>query len=168
MSRPFVKINVRDDIPPAIAKMQAAGAGHRVPLLQSVYHGRIAHVELHRGTSARYFKLWAAMVRLPALALLGDDDHAVPDDPDTWPLAPRVLRWARFVVVHGGAGRPEHYEHVLALTAVHQRVVMIESSSANVPAWQAAAERWAVGAQGLIMQPPLGCPHPSLDRSRMQ
>jgi len=168
VSRPFVKINTRDDIPPAIAKLQAAGVRHRVPLLQAVYHGRVAHAELHRGTSTRYFKLWAAMVRLPALALLGDDDHAVPDGPDAWPLAPRVLRWARFVVVHGGAGRPEHYEHVLALTAVHQRVAMIESSSANVSAWQAAAERWAVGAQGLIMQPPLGCPHPSLSRSAMQ
>ena len=164
----FLKINRWADVPAAIATMQAAGAGHRIPLMQALYHGRIAHLELHRGGSARLFKLWAAMSRLPALALLGDDDHAVPDGPDTWPLAPRVLRWARFIVVHGGAGRPEHYEHVLALTAVHRRVVMVECSSANIPAWQAAAQRWAIGAQGLTMQPPPGCPHPSLDRGSMQ
>jgi len=168
VSAAFLKIDCWDDIPPAITRLQAAGAGHRVPLLQALYHGQIAHLEMHRHSSARLFKQWAAMSRLPALVLLGDDDHSPLDGPDTWPLAPRVLRWARFVVVHGGAGRPEHYEHVLALTAVHQRVVMIECSSANIPAWQAAAERWAIGARGLTMQPPSGCPHPSLDRSGMQ
>ena len=168
MTAPFIKIDCLADIPPAIARMQAAGAGHRVPLLQGVYHGRIAHLELHRGASARQFKVWAAASRLPALALLGDDDHTDPAGPDTWPLAPRVLRWARFIVVHGAAGRPEHYEQVLALTAAHRRVAMIECSSINIPAWQAAAERWAVGAQGLVMQPLPGCPHPSLDRSGMQ
>jgi len=168
VSAAFLKISCRDDIPGAIAKLQAAGAGHRMPLLQAVYHGEIANLEMHRHSSARLFKQWAAMSRLPALALLGDDDHSPLDGPDTWPLAPRVLRWARFVVVHGGAGRPEHYEHVLALTAVHQRVVMVECSSATISAWQAAAERWAVGARGLTMQPPSDCPHPSLDRSGIQ
>ncbi len=168
MSGAVFTIDCWDDIPPAIARLQAAGAGHRVPLLQAFYRGQIAHLEMHRHSSARLFKLWAAMSRLPALALLGDDDHATPDGPGTWLLAPRVLRWARFIVIHGGAGRPEHYEHVVALTAVHRRVLMIESSSANIPAWQAAAERWAVGAQGLTMQPPPGFPHPSLDRSAMQ
>jgi len=168
VSVPVLNINTWDDIPPAIARLQAAGAGHRVPLLQALYRGQVAHLEMHRHSSARLFKQWAAMSRLPALVLLGDDDHATPDGPDTWPLAPRVLRWARFVVIHGGAGRPEHYEHVLALTAVHRRVVMVECSSCNISAWQAAAERWAVGAQGLTMQPPPGFPHPSLDRSAMQ
>jgi len=168
MSGPVFKINTRDDIPGAITRLQAAGAWHRVPLMQAAYHGRIDHTELHRGTSAQYFKRWAAASCHPALALLGDDDHATPDGPATWSIAPRVLRWARFIVVHGGAGRPEHYEHVLALTAVHRRVVMVECSSRNISAWRAAAERWAVGAQGLTMQPPPGCPHPSLDRSKAQ
>lgn len=168
MSDFLVKINSRDDIPPAIARMQAAGAGHRVPLLQAVYHGRIAHAELHRGTSARYFKLWAAASYLPALALVGDDDHATPDGPDTWPIAQRVLRWARFILIHGGAGRPEHYEHAIELTGAFRRVAMIECSSANIEAWLQAAKRWAVGARGQIMQPPQGCPHPSLDRSKVQ
>lgn len=164
MSIPYLKINTRDDIPLAIARLQAAGVGHRVPLLQALYHGRIAHLELHRGTSARYFKLWAAALPLPALALLGDDDHETPDGPDTWPLAPRVLRWARFILIHGGAGRPEHYEHAIELTGTFRRVAIIECSSANIEAWLQAAKRWAAGARGQIMQPPPGCPHPSLDR----
>ncbi len=168
MSAAFLRIEAWSDIPAAIAKMQVAGAGHRVPLLQALYRGQIAHLEVHRTSSARLFKQWAAMSRLPALALLGDDDYATPDGPDTWFLAPRVLRWARFIVIHGGAGRPEHYEHVLALTAVHRRVVMVECISANIPVWKAAAERWGTGSEGLVMQPPLGSPHPSLDRGKMQ
>ena len=164
----FLSINSWDDIPAAIARFQAAGAGHRVPLLQALYHGQIAHLELHRASSARQFKQWAAASRLPALALLGDDDHEPLDGPGTWPLAPRVLRWASFVLIHGGAGRPEHYQYAVSLAVVHRRLVMIESSSANIPTWRVAAERWALDARGLTMQPPPDCPHPSLKRSEVQ
>ena len=77
------------------------------------------------------------------------------------------MRWARFILIHGGAGRPEHYQYAVSLTAVHKRVVMVESSSANIPAWRTAAEQWALGARGLTMQPPPGCPHLSLNRGAM-
>ena len=163
----FTRINSWSDIPHAISQTQQAGAGHRVPLLQGLYNGRIAHWELQRTSSARQFKLWAAMSRLPALALLGDDDHAILDGPDTWPLTRRVFAWARFILIHGGAGRPEHYEAAIALTCLHKRLVMIECSSANIEAWKAAATRWGTGAEGLVMQPPPGFPHPSLDRGAM-
>ena len=105
--------------------------------------------------------------RLPALALLGDDDHATPDGPDTWPGARRVLAWARFILIHGGAGHPEQYEHAIALTCLHKRLVLIECASANIEAWKAAARRWGMGGEGLVMQPPPGFPHPSLDRGSM-
>lgn len=71
------------DIPPAIARLQAAGADRRVPLLRALYYGRITHMELHWGGSAKQFKTWAAAVRVPALTLLGDDDHATLDGSDT-------------------------------------------------------------------------------------
>ncbi|MGI4941320.1 MAG: hypothetical protein ACRYHQ_12310 [Janthinobacterium lividum] len=163
----FLSINSWDDIPAAIARFQAAGAGHRVPLLQALYHGQIAHLELHRASSARQFKQWAAASRLPALALLGDDDHEPQGGPDSWPVAARVMRWARFILIHGGAGRPEHYQYAVALAGVHKRVVMVECSSTNIPVWQGAAERWALGARGLTMKPPPGRPHPSLSRRAM-
>lgn len=164
----FVRINSWSDIPHAISRQQAAGAGHRVPLLQALMHRRIAHLELQRTGSARKFKLWSAASRLPALALLGDDDHATPDGPGTWPYARRVLGWARFILIHGGAGRPEHYDLAIDLTCLHGRLVMVECASANIEAWKAAATRWGTGAEGLVMQPPPGSPHPSLDRSALQ
>lgn len=163
----FVRINSWTDLPHAISRMQVAGAEGRVRVLQTLLHGRIAHLKLQRAGSARQFKVWAAASRLPALALLGDDDHATPDGPNTWPDARRVLGWARFILIHGGAGRPEHYEHAITLTCLHRRLVMIECSSANIEAWKAAATRWGTGAEELVMQPPPGCPHPSLNRGSM-
>lgn len=168
MSIPFVTINTWDDIPPAIARMQVAGAGHRVPLLQALYHSHIAYADMHRGTSSGYFKRFAAAVCLPAVVVLGDDDHATPDGPSTWPIASRVLRWAEYVMIHGGAGRPEHYEQAITLARIFRRLAMVECSSANVEAWQAAALRWAPRAPRLTMQPLAGCLHPSLDRSTAQ
>lgn len=163
----FMPINRWSDIPHAISRAHQAKADHRVPFLQGLYNGRIAHWELQRTSSARQFKLWAAASRLPAVALLGDDDHATPDGPDTWPLTRRVFGWARFILIHGGAGRPEHYEYAIHLAESYGKLAMVECSSVNIAKWQAAAERWAIRAEGQIMQPPPGCPHPSLDRGSM-
>jgi hypothetical protein len=138
----FARIDRWQDIPAAISRFQLAGAGHRVPLLRALYEGRIAHLELQRSGSAGLFKRWAAMIRLPGMVLLGDDDHAVNDGPDAWPIARRVLRWARFVLIHGGAGAPEHYELAIQLTKQHGRLVLVESASTRISDWEDAASRW--------------------------
>ena len=117
-ARPFIRIDAWNDIPRAISLMQQAGVP-RYPALQALYRGRIAHLEVQRTGSTKLFKVWAAAVRLPALALIG-------------------------------------------------RVLMIECSSANITTWQEAASKWAVGAQGQVLQPPPGCVHPSLEKGRMQ
>lgn len=166
-ARPFVRIDAWNDIPRAISLMQQAGVP-RCPALQALYQGRIAHLEVQRTGSTKLFKVWAKAVRLPALALIGDDDHATSDGPTTWSVAPRLLRWAKFVLIHGGAGMPSHYEYAVTMTELFGRVLMIECSSANITAWQEAASKWAVGAQGQVLQPPPGCVHPSLEKGRMQ
>ena len=162
MTTPFVHISEWDQIPGVISQMQAAGAEHRIPLLQALYHGRIAHLEMARAGSATKLKRWIASARLPALLLLGDDDQATPDGPGTWPVAQRAMAWARFVLLHGAAGRVEHYRLAVKLTEQYGRLVMVECSSANIPAWKAAAERWGRGIEGQIITPVPGNPHPSL------
>ncbi len=155
-----IRINSLADIPGAISAMQQAGAHHRVPLMQALYHGRIALMDLYRPASATMVKRWMAAARLPAIAMIGDDDEGAEQGPDTWPVAARLLRWARFVVIHGGAGYSKHYEHVVTLALIHRRVLMIECSSANVAAWNEAAARFCVGAGGLVLAPPAGVAHP--------
>ena len=150
-----------EDIPTAISKMQLAGAGHRVPLLQAIYRGEIAHLELHRPGSAGLFKRWAAMIGQPGIALIGDDDETGPDGPDAWHVARRVLGWARFILIHGSAGHPDHYRYAIGMAQTHGRLLLIECASRSIEAWNRAAELWSRGAEGLIIRPPPGLQHPS-------
>ena len=162
MSRPAFQINKWSDIPDAISKMQAAGAGYRVPLMQALYHGRIAHFEVQRTGSTGLMKRWMAAIDKPGLLLIGDDDHATPAGPATWPLTERAMGWARFVLLHGAAGYPEHYSLAVSLTERYGRLVMVECASINLPAWRAAAERWGRRSEGQIITPAPGLTHPSL------
>lgn len=157
----FVRIDTWDAIPAAISRLQTAGADHRVPVLRALYRGKIAHLELGRNGSVGTFKRWAAAIQLPGLALIGDDDHSEADGPDTWPIAHRALRWARFVLIHGGPGDASHYEYAVMLAKRYRRVVMVECSSANIAAWENAASKCCTGAEGLVMRPPPGGVHPA-------
>lgn len=157
----FVKIDTWDAIPAAISRMQTAGAEHRVPILQALYRGEIAHLEMGRNGSAGKFKRWAAAIELPGLVLLGDDDHAASDGPETWPIARRVLQWARFVLIHGGTGDASHYEYAVALAKQYRRLIMVECASHQIAAWEQAASRWSLGAEGLVMRPLPGVLHPA-------
>lgn len=150
------------DLPRIISQLQAAGVGHRIPLLQALLHGRIAYLELERGSSAALFKPWASMIRLPGVVLIGDDDHAAVDGPDTWAIARRAIQWARFILIHGGPGAPEHYRYALRLAAAYDRLLLVECASTTIEAWQAAASRWADRAEGLVFVPPPGAAHPAV------
>lgn len=152
-----------EDIPAAISQMQLAGAGHRVPLLQALYRGEIAYAEMRGPGYAGYasrFRRWAATIRLPGIALIGDDGDTSPDGPDAWPVARRVLGWARFILVHGAAGHPDHYRYAIGLARTYDRLLLIECASRNIGPWEQACERSGPGAVVLVMRPPPGVPHP--------
>jgi len=156
------RIDCWDDIPGAISDMQRAGAGHRVPLLQALYQGRIAHLETQRSASPKLLKLWCAKVRLPAVLLLGDDDHMFPFGPGTWPFAARAIRWARFIVIHGASDQPDHYEQAIALAEQFGRLLLVECPSTGIEAWERAADRFNQSAHRLVLRPPSGSVHPTL------
>ena len=155
------KINTREDLPRAIAAMTQAGAGHEVPLYSALYQGRICLLPVFRSTPARMVKLWQAKVSGPAVAVIGDDAQLADDGPSHWPVAPRLMRWARFVVVHGAAGRAEEYQHIVELAQVHRRVLVIECSAARIPDWKLAADVHGRGAIGQVIEPAPGFQHPA-------
>ena len=132
-------VNAWHDIPAAIATLQAAGALHRIPMLRALYAGRIAHFEAARNTSAGAIKAFMRAASLPAVVLLGDDDHAS-TGPAGWPIARRLLRWARHVVIHGTGPKPEHYEAAVQTAEHVGRVLFIETASDAVGTWRRAAE----------------------------
>lgn len=158
-----IKINGWDDIPRAIAVLQLAGtpgAEGRVVCLQALYRGLIAHLDVNRATSSGEVKRFIAGVRLPAVVLVGDDDDA-PTGPAGFKPAQRLLAWAHHVVIHGAAGDPEHYRAAVIAAQVTGRLLLIECVSKTIPAWQAAARKWATGAVVQVLQPPPGQSHPT-------
>lgn len=150
-----------DQIPAAINRLQTGGAGFRVPPLQALYRGEIAYLEIGRDASAGLFKRWAAAIQLPDLALIGDDDQAALEGPDTWPIARRALQWTRFAIIHGARGEVAHYELAVDLAKRHRRAVIIECSSAALPAWERAASKWCTSGAQLVLRPKPGVSHPA-------
>jgi hypothetical protein len=146
MSAP-ISIDRFDQIPDAISKMQAAGAAHRVPLLQALYHGRIAHLEIQRDTSANLLKSFIGRVRLPALVLLGDDDFG-PTGPGGWRQASRLMRWARRIVVHAAGGDADQYEGFVQSARAIGRLLLVETDAAHAQEWMQVA--LAHGAHGRL------------------
>jgi hypothetical protein len=153
-----LQIHTRDDLPRIIAMMQQAGAP-QFPLLQAVYAGAVAYLPIYRTTTAHTVKEWIGQTKGPAVATIGDDDHAVKDGPGTWPVASRLLRWAQFVILHGAAGEPEHYQQAVVLANTFGRVLLIECASHNLEAWHTAAGGRAIAAHSLVIAPRSG-PHP--------
>jgi len=154
-----VRIDTWEDVPRAIAAMQVAGAGFRVPLLQGLYHGMIAFLDVSRETSSGTVKRFISGIVLPAVVVIGDDDD-LPSGPDGFAPAQRLLKWAHQVVIHGAGGEAEHYRAAVLAAQITGRFLMVECSSPMIPAWTAAARKWATNAVVQVVQPAPGLVHP--------
>lgn len=164
----IVRIDAWEDIPGAISTMERVGAYHSAVPLRALYQGRIAHLGVARNTSNGAIKRFIAGACLPALILVGDDDD-FPSGPGGFSTAQRLLRWAYQVVVHGAGAEVSHYEAAVLAAEITGRFLMVECSSPMIPAWEAAARKWATNAVVQIVQPPPGLVHPRpMSRGEMQ
>lgn len=167
MSAFTMRINTIKDAHRAIHLYQQTGFEFRIPLITAVLDGRIAHFEVQRSGSVSELKRFMALAaRRPTLVLIGDDDDE-PTGPDGWPCAQRLLKWARVIVLHATGAERWHYETTVNTAEARGKVLMIETNSAQLPAWMAATKRWApqAGVQVLQVQP--GEPaHPTISTPR--
>lgn len=136
---------------------------HYLPLISAVHAGHIALVLLAR--EGRLLETAGGLAAdMPTLVLIGDDDDA-PTGPSGWADAEQAMRWARATVLHATGAQPEHFRMAVEMTLHHQRVTMVETSSAQLPAWFALA-RPSLARPTLIIKPPPGETHPSAPARR--
>ena len=155
---PVHEIDTLADLDAAIIGADCAGAHHRAYLFRQLRAGRIALIGVQRSTSARYFKQFAAQCRCPALVVVGADD-GLHDGPEAWPLAARLIRWAKAIIIHGAGGAIREYEFAVITAQRHRRALLIECESGALPAWQSLAKA-AVHPDFALVIPPLDGVHP--------
>lgn len=115
-----------------VAAAAAHAVPHRLPLFRAACDGRIALIEPQRGSviGTRVLK----SIMRPAILLIGDDDVR-PSGPKGWACARRARRWASAAIVHAAGGDVAHYRAAVAAAGMHQRVLLVETTSQHQDGW---------------------------------
>ncbi len=143
-------IRSRAELADAINAAVHAGAIGTALLFTALYRQEICHQQIlpggSVGTAKRFIK---AVGDRPSVLLVGDDD-GVDRGPDGFPAANKALDWARWILLHAAGAEREHYHLAIAAAHLHRRVLIIECSTATLPAWQPLVTRARnrVGAPG--------------------
>ena len=58
------------------------------------------------------------------------------DGPEAWPLARRLVRWARALILHGAGDELWHYEIANREAEVHSASLLVECEGNALDAWQ--------------------------------
>jgi hypothetical protein len=103
----------------------------------------------------------------PAIVLVGDDD-GMDLGAAGWPLAPRVLRWAKRVMLHAAGAEKRHYRAAVTAATLYHQVAIIECNTATFDSWAAALHALRVPPPTLVIWPHEGVHPIPLDRGMMQ
>lgn len=114
----------------AMSSAMASGFEHLVPLFSAALTGKIQLFILPRGAA------WPArelrQSKLPALVIIGDDDHNA-TGPDGWPAA--IRDFARRAMIHAASGSIGTYKMALEGCVASRRYALVETSSAKLKEW---------------------------------
>lgn len=138
-------------------KLQQAGVGWHVPLLRAAMLGDLRFAMVSPGGRVPLRILDMNRDRRPLVVLLNGDGGG-PAEPDAFPQTRRLLRWARFVMLHGAGGEAFHYECAAEAARQTGQVLVAETTAAALPAWVALKLATAPRTPGLVIEP--RGPHP--------
>jgi hypothetical protein len=148
-----IHINTPAELAQAIVLAEAQGAHGFAHLARALAAGRIAFQPLMTDVSASRVKAFARLTRhRPAVILIGDDD-GLDRGPSGWRLAERALAWARAVLLHGAGAEIIHYEGAIMAAQLTGRCLIVECSSATLPAWETLAKAAPHRPRTLIIRP---------------
>lgn len=142
----------------AIALLGPIGEQFRAPLLRAIPRGELALTVLGTGQAPPLSRL--DRTQRPAIIVLTDDDDTTRLGPDGWHYAARIMRWTRGAFLHGTGGQPEHYEMAVEWAQRCRCLLLVETSSRQLDAWQALARRYLAAERILRLEPPEGGVHP--------
>jgi hypothetical protein len=98
-------------------------------------------------------------IRKPVIVMVADDGPLWLG-PDGWACAHRAFRWANATMIHGSGGEAEHYSGALLGARLNRRFVLVDTSSAHLPAWRDLAKRHMGCRPILAIEPRGGHVHP--------
>jgi hypothetical protein len=147
----------RDKIPEAIAFMHRHGAGWHAPLLTAAGEGLIRFAMIPPTGRMAVSLLDMEKHRLPFIPVLNGDGYDA-QGPDAFPQAIRLMRWARFMVLHGAGGQAFHYAMAVEAALIWQRVLFVECRGDHLQDWIDLKARIAPTTPGIIWKVPPGQP----------
>ena len=126
-------------------------APHQVPLLEAAYFGLISMAVIRRESPfpARTLEGF----NRPSIVLIGDDD-GLDTGPNGWACRTRLPGWARYAVIHASGGEAVHYTAAVLMALEVQRLVFVETGTANFEAWHRLFSRANVPTLNLIVRDP--------------
>jgi hypothetical protein len=125
-----------DQAAECIRFMERGGDTWHVPLLQAVQRGELGLLNVLRGNRAPRVPLDPKKNQKP-LAVIICDDFGPSMGPSAFPAVQRLFRWAKWIMLHGAGGEGWHYEMAAEATLRMRRCLIVETTSAGLPAWAA-------------------------------
>jgi hypothetical protein len=154
-------VSNRTELAEAINGAAQAGAIGTTVLLGALWRGEICHQQIQPGGPVSEIRRFVkGCGDRPSVLLIGDDD-GMDRGPAGWPGVEKAITWGRWFLLHGAAAERHHYELAIAAAHLHRRVVVIECSSATMPAWQAIVAKAPNRVGWLGIKPRAGS-HPIL------
>lgn len=148
----------------AISAIQAAREAHHAPLLRALLADEIALAVLAPGERLPLATLDPCRFRKPLVVLMGGDGAAADGSrdcgPEGWRQSRRLLRWARWTLLHATGGEEKHYERAVEAARRFRRVLLVECGTATLPAWLALRDEVTPGCAGVVLQCRPGDYHP--------
>ncbi len=116
------------------AKARAV-APHLDPVFRAAALGDLAAFGLTARSTAFPWKM-VNKFRLPTVGIIGDDDYSA-SGPDGWASARAAIGWCAAAIVHAAGAEAAHYAEAVLSAQQIGRLLLIETDSANAPAWLA-------------------------------
>jgi hypothetical protein len=163
LTDPLWTVHKREQFDKMIAAAGTLGAAHYQIPLRASREGRINLAIASRGGDISIGQLKRSP--RPILVVIGDDDYAS-TGPVGWPIARKLFRWARHVVIHATGADDTSYRLAVEMAVTVRRLVLVETSSDCAGAWAAACRQAHIPALALM---PANGQHPlPLSREQVQ